>query len=170
MVKNQIAKSRKVEKLREVLLGFAQKFIPSNFTGSIDDAWSELDKAFGDQFRPVRFKKEALLKLGELPKLTSGNAFKAQVLWYLEVEALLKDLIELGSRSDRLYSEAFCDTTIRSIYRMFPVKLMHKLIKCQGNGKENVEAILIKISELRSKAQEVLIVEETGPDFGCSAI
>ena len=159
--KNRVAKADKLGKLREALFGHAKKLIPSLFCGSLDDAWAILDKSFGDSTRLMRYKKESLLRLGHLSKLTKEISFKAQVFWYLDVEHLLKDIIELGSRSERLYREAFCESTIRNIYRMFPIQLMNKLLKCEGDGQEKVESILNKISQLRSRAQEVLTLVET---------
>ena len=38
---------------------------------------------------------------------------------------------------------------------------MNKLLKCEGDGKEKVESILNKISQFRSRAQEVLTLVET---------
>ena len=165
-VKNRVAKCDKLEKLHEVLKGYAKKLVPKSLTGDIDEAWKVLDKAFGNPMRLMNYRKEALLKLGFLPKPNGKGGLKAQVEWYLEVESLVQNIIDLGKKSSKLEREAFSDSTIKSIKKMFPMSLGDKLNKCTGDGSEEMEAILKKITDFRLRAQENQLVYDESPGTG----
>ena len=165
-VQNRVSKADKLAKLREVLRGHAKKLVPESTTNSIDDAWEALEKAFGEPDRLMKSRKEALGKLGSFPKETARGGFQSQVEWFLEFEALLRSIIDLGKKSDGLGMEAFSPSTIRSILGMFSTSLLNKLIECPGQGCSKLEAILKKISEFRSKAQKVLLVKSEAAPAG----
>ena len=92
-IQNRVSKSNKFKKLREVLKGHAKKLVPESLTGSIDEAWEVLDKAFGNPQRLMNYRRDTLLKLGPLPKASVKDGDKAQVEWYLQVETLVKGII-----------------------------------------------------------------------------
>ena len=158
-VENRVTKANKYEKLREVLIGYAKKLVPQSSTGSIEEAWKTLEKAFGDPSKLMKYRKMALLKLGLLPKLSTKDGLKRRVEWYLELETLVKEIIALGSKSERLGHEAFCDSNMQVIFRMFPYPMKNKLIACPGESKAKLQAILDRISKFRSQDQDALIVE-----------
>ena len=153
---NRICKDDKVAKLREALRGHAKKLIPKSRITDIDDAWKALDIAFGDPTRLLRSKMEKLFKLGMLPKENAKGGLKAQVEWYLEYEAMLKSIIDLGSKDEELNMLTFNKNTIADIVKMFPPIIMKKLIKIPGTGRLRLENIAEKVSELRIDAQEHL--------------
>ena len=156
-VQNRVSKSTKLKKLREVLTGQAKKLVPESLVGDIEKAWDVLDKAFGDPRRLMNYKKEALSRLGKLP---SRGGRKAQVAWYLEVESLVKDILELGKKSSPLEKLAFNLDNIDVIIRMFPIHQERRLMKCEGEGRSQIEAILKEISEFREEAQRFQLLEE----------
>ena len=157
-VKNRVAKDDKLGKLREVLKGHAKNLVPENYTDDIDKAWDILNKSFGNPMRLLNYKKDTLLKLGPLPKLNRKGGVRAQVEWYVQVECLVKDIIYLGGKSTKLEREAFSDSTINGIKKLFPLALGEILNQCSGDGSDKMEAILQKITEFRITAQEAQFV------------
>ena len=136
--------------------------VPFSLTNSIDDAWEALSKAFGDPARLMQNRKDSLLKLGFLPKENGKGGRRSQIEWYLELEAILRSIIDLGNNSNAMFGEAFSATTFRTVQKMFPSNLMRKLMRCSGEfGPDLMEQFLITISELRSEAQNILLIEET---------
>ena len=161
-VQNRTSKADKLAKLREVLRGHAKKLVPLSLTNSIDDAWEALTKAYGDPARLMQNRKDSLLKLGPLPKENGKGGRRSQIEWFLELEAILRNIIDLGNKTNAMYGEAFSATTFRTIQKMFPPNLMRKLMKCSGEfGPHLMEQFLTIISELRSEAQNFLLIEET---------
>ena len=161
-VQNRTSKADQLAKLREVLRGHAKRLVPFSLTNDIDDAWEALNKAYGDPARLMQNRKDALLKLGFLPKENAKGGRKCQIEWYLELEAILRNIIDLGLKTNAMYGEAFTATTFRTIQKMFPLTLMRKLMKCSGDfGPDLMEQFLFSISDLRSEAQTMLLIEET---------
>ena len=158
-----------MDKLREALKGHAKKLVPQSITNNIDEAWEILGKAFGDPIRLMKYRKDSLVKLGTLPRDNAKGGVKAQVVWYLEAEALIQNILDLGKKSPALDREAFSISTINMILRMFPSHIMTKLNKCQGDGSDKVCAMLKKISILRSDAQSRQLVMETAPNQGAGS-
>ena len=141
--------------------------IPESPITDIDDAWAALELAFGDSSRLMKSRKEKLAKLGILPKENCRGGLKAQVEWYLEVEALVKSIIDLGKEDEDLGMLAFNPDAINKIILMFPSNIMNKFIKCPGKGRSKLEAVLKK---LRIDTQKkVLVVESTAPATGGGA-
>ena len=95
-VQNRTQKKDKLAKLREVLRGHAKKLVPFSTTNTIDDAWEALDKAFGNSARLMQSKIKALINLGNYP---NQNTRKKQIEWCLDLETLLRSMIELGNSS-----------------------------------------------------------------------
>ena len=150
------------------LYGHAKKLVPFSLTNNIDDAWEALNKAYGDPARLMQHRKASLIKLGSLPKETDEGR-RSQIEWYLELEAILRSIIDLGIKTNAMYGEAFSATTFRTIQKMFPSNLMRKLMKCSGDfGPDLMEQFLSTISDLRSEAQGILLIEETPSYVGSS--
>ena len=165
-VQNRVARSDKLDKLREVLKGHAKKLVPQSITNNIDEAWDILSKAFGDPIRLMKFRKDSLLKLGTLPKENARGGAKGQVMWYLEAEALIQNILDLGMKSPDLGMEAFSTSTIHTILRLFPSHILTKLSNCPGIGSDKVSAMLKKISKLRADAQTRQLVMESATTQG----
>ena len=165
-VQNRVTKSDKVDKLREVLRGHAKKLVPQSTVNDIDEAMEILNKAFGDPVRLMTYRKDSLLKLGFLPRENAKGGVKTQVEWYLEVESLLKNIIDLGKKSSELDREAFSGSSMNNIMRMFPSNLQRKLDECPGDGSDRVEAMLKKIAGFRSTAQRRKNIIESTPAHG----
>ena len=161
-VQNRTSKADKLAKLREVLRGHAKKLVPFSLTNNIDDAWEALTKAYGDPARLMQNRKDALLKLGPLPRDNAKDGRRSQIEWYLQMEAILRSITDLGNKTNAMYGEAFSATTFRTIQKQFPPNLMKKLMKCTGDfGPDLMEQFLEKISNMRSEAQSILLIEET---------
>ena len=86
--------------------------------------------------------QRASTKLGFIPKENSGKGqpnFKNQITWFLQLESLLSEVIELGLKSTDLEKEAFAPSHINSIIGMFRgvnAKMLQlaqgsKFIKCK---------------------------------------
>ena len=99
----------------------------------------------------------AILKLGLLPSSKDGT--ERIVEWYLELEALLKEIIALD-KPEFIGHEASCHSNMYRILRMFPLTMKRKLKACPGEGKTKLQAILDRISRFRSQEQEALIGED----------
>ena len=96
-----------------------------------------------------------LKKLGQLPgRDTNGQEnYQKQVQWYLTLDGLLQDLIELGDREEDLGDEAFKQSTIRDVLNLFPSKLHLKLSKLPGRKSEKLINIKKELQTYRSDAQ-----------------
>ena len=159
-VRNRVIKDDKLDKLRSCLRGRAKKLVPDNLTGDIDQAWEALNIAFGDPDRLMNFKRNALRKLGELPK--KNAKIKVVIDWYLSVESLLKGILDLGRKDSKLGSEVFNNGAfLQEICGMFPQKLGLKLGKVPGELDKKLEAMIAKISEWRKDAQNWQIVTDS---------
>ena len=99
---NKVGKADQVEKLRKYLSGFALNLVPES-TETIEKAFATLKSAFGDPKKVLEDKMKKLKLVGDLPgdKLAGGkNGFRKQEEWYLVIEGLLHDIIELGKQMD----------------------------------------------------------------------
>ena len=135
MIANKVPKSDQLDKLREVLRGKAKAQVPEK-TDSLDRAWELLKSAFGDPITLLKYRKQALAKLGPYPESsTKGNPQKV-VEWCLEVERIIDDLIKLGYRDIRLEMIAFNTDTVNDIIDLFPVRLVCKMEMLDEEGKE----------------------------------
>ena len=108
-----------------------------------------------------------LKKLGHLPGKDGAGPenYQKQVQWYLTLDGLLQDLIELGDRNDDLGYAAFNPDVIRGVLNLFPPKL-HLLLTClPGTRREKLANIKEKLIAFRSDAQ-VLDKERQGDGGG----
>ena len=153
-MQNRVSRSDKLEKLRSCLRGHAKKLVPISLTGDVDKAWEALDNAFGNPVILMTSKKDALKKLGPMPKQNAKGGLKAIVEWYLEVESKLKEILDLGRNSTELGMEAFSPSAFTSYLKMFPPAVSKKLSKRPGTLDKKLESMIEKISELRSEEQE----------------
>ena len=132
-------KTDRIAKLRSCLKGNALSLVPESSVKNIDDAWAALEAAFGSPERLMRSKKDAISKLGYIPKENSGKGqpnFQNQITWYLKLESLLSEIIDLGSKSTDLEREAFSPSHINFIIGSFrgSNSKMLQLAQCSGSG------------------------------------
>ena len=160
---NRVCKADQLAKLRECLRCYPLKLVPESTITKIDDAWEVLDQAFKDPTKVMRFKWNELLKLKFLPK-ESPKGYKDQIEWYMNLENHIRGIIDVGKRDSELATEAFGRSKISTILNMFPTRIKSQLMKCPGQGKSRLEAILVSIKELRMEAQEFQTVKEIGTD------
>ena len=117
-----MTRNDKLTKLREYLCGNAKKLVPASITGDIDQAWKALEKAFGKPLQLMRYRI-----LGSLPNNNGKGGMKAVVVWYLQLEALLRSILDLGMKSRKIGKIAFNEETLSSIFLMFPSNIGIKL-------------------------------------------
>ena len=105
---NKVAKVDLLDKLREQLNGFAKSLVPDNMR-DIADAFQAHSEQWGDPERVLDSRLRDLKKLGQLPdRVMNGQPnYQKQVQWYLTLDGILPDILELGARSDDLADEAF---------------------------------------------------------------
>ena len=151
---NRVSRADKLDKLRSCLRGQAKKLVPISLTGDVDKAWEVLNKAFGDPVILMASKKDALKKLGPMPKENAKGGHNAIATWYLEVESKLKEILDLGRTSTKLGMEAFSPTAFEGYLKMFSSGVSKKLNKRPGEFDKKLESMIEKISELRSEEQE----------------
>ena len=162
---NRVIMSHRITKLRSCLRGNALSLVPESSVRTISDAWSALEAAFGAPERLMRNKKESIIKLSFIPKENSGKGqpnFKNRITWFLQLESLLSEVIELGSKSTDLEKEAFAPSHINSIIGMFrgANAKMLQLAQCSGSGSTQLKNILEKISTMRSDTQKLLNITQ----------
>ena len=153
---NRVSKKEQIHKLRECLKGQARKLIPDSNVTDVGTAWEVLQKAYGNPIKIIKQRKEALLKLGRMPGgvVKGQDDLRPQIAWFLDITTFLKELIELGKKNSEYKDVAFSNEFAAQLRYIFPLKLRHKLRKCEGEGLELFESILVKIEELRENAQE----------------
>ena len=154
---NKIAKSDQVEKLRKYLSGFALNLVPES-TETVEKAFATLKAAFGDPKKVLEDKMKKLKLVGDLPgeKLSTGkNGFRKQEEWYLHMEGLLHDIIELGKRDEDLAYEAYSENTFNYILSLFPINMVEKMEDVQGTRKQKLEEVLLKLATFREKARRM---------------
>ena len=165
-VHNRVTRADKLLKLRECLRGHARKLIPDSLIQDIDDAWTVLDKAFGDPVRLLKSKTDALHKMESLPRENGKRGLKGQVEWYIELESLMQNLLAHGKSSEKLGMIVFQPLFINDIYNLFPSPIANKLLKCEGETQVLFENVLQKISQLRAEAQKLQIAREAKKPVG----
>ena len=154
---NKVSKADQVERLRKYLSGFALNLVPES-TESVEKAFATLKAAFGDPKKVLEDKMKKLKLVGDLPgeKLSNNKSgFRRQEEWYLTIEGLLHEIIELGKRDEDLAYEAFSENTFNYVLSLFPISLVDKLEEVQGTRKEKLEAVLTKLGAFRDKARRL---------------
>ena len=161
LIHNRVTRADKLAKLREQLKGHALKLIPESLTGDIDQAWKTLDNMYGDPTRLVRYKQNLLFSLGEQPRPNGKGGIKAVVEWYLQVEANLQNLLELGQKDHLLAMEIWNGAALDKYIALFPETKRIKLRKCSGSQKAKLEAIVDLISGFRMDYQKDQVFYES---------
>ena len=155
--RNGVAKADQVDKLRTVLSGFALSLVPES-TENIEKAFTTLKSAFGDPKKVLDDRMRKLKALGDLPPDKQANdkpGFRKQEEWYLNVEGLLSEIIELGGRHEDLAFHAFSEQTFNFLLSLFPCDMAAKLSEVTGSRKEQLVAVKEKLIIYRVRAQRL---------------
>ena len=155
--RNGVAKIDQVDKLRSVLSGFALSLVPDS-TDSIDKAFTTLKGAFGDPKKVLEDRMKKLKSLGDIPgdKLTNDKpGFRKQEEWYLNVEGLLTEIIELGDRHEDLGFHAFSEQTFNFLLSLFPCDMAAKLSELVGSRRQQLVALKDKLAVYRQRSQRL---------------
>jgi hypothetical protein len=122
---NGVARSEQVEKLRKVLSEFALSLVPES-TVNIDKAFDILKSAFGDLRKVLDDRMYKLKAVRDLPPERLDNeksGFRKQEEWYLTIEGLLSEIIDLGERKEDLDYHTFSYQTFKFVLSLFPSDL-----------------------------------------------
>ena len=168
--RNAVGKSDQVEKLRKVLSGFALSLVPES-TESIEKAFKTLKTAFGDPKKVLEDRMKRLKSVGDLPpdKVGDKPGFRKQEEWYLNIEGIIAEIIELGGRSEDLAYHAFSEQTFNFVLSLFPCDAV-KLYEVQGNRKQQMIALKDKLVSLRLRAQRLGKIYGDKPPPGSASI
>ena len=154
--KNRVVLGDQLDKLKENLRGEALKHIPDTVT-DLDVAWQNLNSAYGD---PMRVLKERIKCLDNFKSLPPLKKKELRVTWFLELENVIEDVIQLGGKNagTRSYCTAFSEFTIEKILSSLPedgedVSLRAQLSRVAGDGRELFENMKTKVAEFREHSQ-----------------
>ena len=156
VIANKIPKEDQLDKLREVLSGRAKAQVPAK-TEDIDRAWELLKSAFGDPMLLLKYRKQALGKIGSYPENAAKTNPQKVVEWCLEMERAIDDVVKLGDREARLEFVAFNDDTINEVVDLFPMRLVFKMEKLDLEGRDKLLAISSIVEDERKILQKMAI-------------
>ena len=154
-LKNRVPKDERLDKLREYLRGKALKLVPES-TKDIEAAFTVLKEAFGDPARVLDHKLKVLDDCGQYPSDKVGRGlpgYGKQVDWLLQVEGVIRDIIELGEKYGELDRDAFSTATLRKILERFPEKMVAKFNRLKGDGKAKMKGFQAQLAERRVEVQ-----------------
>ena len=134
------------------LKGNARKLIPDSNVTDINEAWKILEKGFGNPIKIIKQRKEALLKLGSMPRKV-GNNLNVQIAWYIDLTTFLRELIDLAIKNPRYSDMVFFNQFAIDIRQLFNDRLRAKLRRCRGEGQAHLENMLELIMEWLDHAQ-----------------
>ena len=153
---NLVPKDSLVKKLRENLSGTPRAIIPKTLH-DLEKALKILRDMYGDSSRLVDVFKKKLFDMGPLPT-ESKDPSKAsiKVQWLIQLELLLKELLELAKLNQDNNNEVNNNTTLRDLKKLFPYEIHKKLNDCHGTAAERLLYVLQYIGKLRDRSQAVL--------------
>ena len=152
---NKVAKVDQLDKLRKCLSGKALALVPESTEG-IEKALATLKAAFGDPEKILAHRLGKLKSFGNMPseKKGSSNIFSDREEWFLKIESVIHDIIQLGKKDTDLAYEAFSKSTINFILALFPMGKMRELQRLEGSRGEKLENMLRKMGDFREEARE----------------
>ena len=158
---NRITRADKLNKLRECLFGSAKRLLPSDtVTSNIDEAWKVLDNAFGKSSQLMMYRKDALYKMGPLPKQSDKGGWKSRVEWLIEVQSLMESLLVLSTTDRDCAAGILCETELAKIPVLFPDNMATQLRRCSGEWEVKLKNMIEKVAEFRKDAQESQLGEQ----------
>ena len=155
--KNRVSRDEQVGVLRSKLSGYPKAMVPED--GNIDTAWIDLKEMYGDASRVMKTKKAKLLAMGIYPKPGSKSPqhLKKQLQWLMDMEILMRDIIQLTETSEDLRSEFFNMTTLKAVKGLFPYSILEKLQdEPRGSTRIEMESIYNYVSNRRDKIKKML--------------
>ena len=152
---NKVAKVDQLDKLRKCLTGKALALVPESTEG-IEKALTTLKAAFGDPEKILAHRLGKLKSFGDMPSEKKGNnnLFNEREEWFLKIESVIHDIIQLGRKNMDLAYEAYSKSTINFILALFPMGMMRELQRLEGSRGEKLENMLKKMGDFREEARE----------------
>ena len=93
---NKVPRVDQPAKLRELLSGHPLALVPESIK-TIEKAFSALRDRYGDEERVLGLRVSELKKLGTVPE-----KFKDQVTFFIDLEAKIQDILDLGAKGENL--------------------------------------------------------------------
>ena len=123
---------------------------------SIEKAFSTLKAVFGDPEKVLANRMDKLKSFGEMPMEKKGtkNVFSLREEWFLKIEGVLYDIIQLGKKDEDLAYEAFSKSTYNFVLSLFPVDMMRELKQTEGTRLQKMQKVLDRLGEFREEARE----------------
>ena len=149
--------------MRECLSGYPLSLVPDT-TPDIFAAFNKLTQLYGNDSRVLSFQKKKLSELGPYPSGTDNPRKKME--WLMDIQQILQEYIKLGDSGDsRMFCEAFSISSVAQFINAFPQSMAEKLtsIKCDSDGRDQLEGLLKKVEDMRVKAQRVDIHNSLNP-------
>ena len=116
-----------------------------------------------------RMKK--LRATGDLPpdKMVNGKpGFRKQEEWFLNIEGVLSEIIELGGRNEDLGYHAFSEQTFNFVLSLFPPDIAVTLTEVKGTRQEQLVMVKSKLANLRLRSQRLGRIYGDKPPPGVS--
>ena len=156
-VANKVRREDKVKQLRSCLKGQPLKYIQESCK-HIEDAWKTLKDVYGSPMQLVDYRLKKLSSMGTLPKPDSlaHHHVQCQIEWYIELELLLNDLVNLSERDPDCHNSVFNPATIKTILNLFPRQLCNEMNLLDGYAEEKLKNMIQYISNLRDAAKKLL--------------
>ena len=163
---NKTSKIVQLTKLRECLSGYPLTLVPET-TVDVQQAIKVLTQMYGNVSRVLAFQKKKLSELGPFPADIDGTNPRKKMQWLMDIKQIMLEYVRIGDSEDtRMFCEAFSVSSIGQFINAFPPNMVEKLtsVGCDvADGKEQLEALIEKVEEMRLKAQRVDIHNSLNP-------
>ena len=155
--KNRVPASDQLDKLRENLKGQALKRVPETLK-DLEKAWQNLSEAFGSPLVVLEERLKTLSKLGNVPPDTNP---RKQIIWLLDFEAVLQDILDLGESTDlNMQMGAYGPPVQRQILKAFEDNPWKKQdVAKAGQGKQPKEKILAYQEMIKGFRRDIQFAE-----------
>ena len=160
LVKNLVRTEDKPRVVRSNLTGQALKLIPDTIA-DVEVLFSALRDLYGEASRVMRSRKDQLQALGEFPAIKGksrvAGQVRAQVEWLLSAQMILEDIVEIAKSSPDMERSAYNPDALKEYLEVFPIEVLAKLSKVQGNIETRVKTLLqVHVKEKRTELQDTL--------------
>ena len=142
MKSNRIAKPDQLRVLQEHLTGYAAQKIPPGYEHTIDDAWTTLQKEYGEPVRHICYKIKELINIARMSDSTSRRHPDKAARWLGQLEASIIHLLKLGDRSEDSGIHCFSETTIYNICERLPYSIYHRVCDIGDHGRKKLKQII----------------------------
>ena len=159
--RNNVAGPDKFDQLRTCLTGDALRHVPLSVDKNFNQALVNLKNIYGNPLTVMEARTADIKKLGAVPQtvLSSGkNNYSSVVKYCLELEALIKTLLQLAKDHHQLQMDVYSSQTRKLIINQFQVEEIRQIKKKIKNleGREALEAVREFVSDYREECQDLL--------------